>query len=177
MPVKTNHWPRVVMAVLSAAVAIVVLLATTESNTTAQPLQSDHVTSTFTSEPVLTVTPAALTFHAELLTMTVQTQTLYFSAAAPITWSIAISPSEQVQPIVTPISGTTNATVTVQIDLHAITSTGTYHAHLIFTAEPTTTSGMPFTVPIDLIVITSTGTVNGTPLVVVGSAVMIRSVW
>jgi hypothetical protein len=156
MPVKTNHWPRVVIAVFSATVAIAVLLAATESITTAQPLQPERTTSMLAAEPVLTITPAALTFHAEWLTTTVQAQLLYLSADAPITWSITISPSEQLQPIVTPISGTTDATVTVQIDLHAITSTGTYHADLIVTAEPTTTSGVTFTVPIDVIVVTPT---------------------
>lgn len=156
MLAKTSHWPRVVVAVFSAALALGVLLAATGSITTAQPLQPDRPTATLTAESVLTITPDALIFHVEWITPTIQTQTLYLSANVPLTWSITISPSEQLQPIVTPISGTTDATVTVQIDLHAITSTGAYHADLIVTAEPTTTSGVPFTVPVDVIVVTPT---------------------
>jgi hypothetical protein len=158
MPVKTItiHWLRVVAAVFSAAVAIGALLAATESITAAQPLQPERLPSTLSAAPALTITPKALVFQVELITPAVQTQTVYLSADNPITWSIAISPSEQLQPIVTPISGTTDATVTVQIDLHAITSTGAYHANLIIATEPTTTSGASVTVPIDVIVITPT---------------------
>jgi hypothetical protein len=156
MPKNTSHWLRVVVVVFSAAVALGILLAATGSITTAQPLQPEHMTSTFSAGPALTITPAALTFHVEWITSTVQTQTLSLSTDSPITWSITISPSAQLHPIVTPISGTTDTTVTVQIDLDAITSTGTYHADLIITAEPTTTSGVPFTVPVNVIVITPT---------------------
>ncbi len=150
------HWPRVVVAVFNAAVAVGILLTATETITYAAPTPPERAISSISASPVLTITPDALTFQAELITSTVQTQTLYLSVDSPITWSIAISPSAQVQPIVTPISGTADATVTVQIDLHAITSTGAYHADLIITAEPTTTSGVPFTVPVDVIVVTPT---------------------
>lgn len=153
------HWRRVVAAVLGAAMAVGLLLITTETITYARPTLPKRAVSSISADPVLTITPDALTFQAEWITPTIQTQTLRIAnlqADTVVTWSIAISPSEQVQPIVTPISGTQDTTVTVQIDLNAITATGAYHADLIVTAEPTTTSGVPFTVPINVIVITPT---------------------
>jgi hypothetical protein len=153
------HWQRVVAAVSGAALAIGALLIITGTIAYARPALPKHTVSSISTNPVLTITPDALTFQVEWITPTIQTQTLRIvnlQADAVVTWSIAINPSAQVQPIVTPISGTTDATVTVQIDLNSITSIGAYHADLIITAEPTTTSGVPFTVPVDVIVITPT---------------------
>ncbi len=153
------HWRRVVAAVLGATMAVGLLLITTETITYAKHTPPERAIAAISANPVLTITPDALTFQVEWITPTIQTQTLHIAnlqAGTVVTWSIAISPSEQVQPIVTPISGTHDATVTVQIDLNTITSTGAYHGALIVTAEPTTTSGVPFTVPIHVIVITPT---------------------
>jgi hypothetical protein len=154
-----NHWRRVVVAVWGAVLAIGALLVTTETITYARLTPPERAISAISANPVLTITPDALTFQVGWITPTIQTQTLRIinlQADTVVTWSIAISPSAQIQPIVTPISGTTDATVSVQIDLNSITSTGTYHADLIITAEPTTTSGVPFTVPINVIVVTPT---------------------
>jgi hypothetical protein len=101
--------------------------------------------------PVLTVQPDSLTFMTEVATPTVQTKTLQLTnlhaASTVITWTITISNPGPLMPIVTPLTGTNDATVTVQIDTSPIALTGTYPIELLITAEPTETIGALITIP------------------------------
>ncbi len=66
---------------------------------------------------------------------------------------MSISATDPLTPLVSPLTGTNAATITVQIDSTPITTTGTYTAELIVTAEPTLTLGAPLTIPITVIAV------------------------
>ncbi|HZY40707.1 MAG TPA: hypothetical protein VFF59_01770 [Anaerolineae bacterium] len=110
----------------------------------------------YAGEPELIVQPTALTFLTEVATPTIQTRPLTIanaSASMALTWSISIETSSPITLDVSPVTGTNNATVTVSIDPGAITTTGTYTASLIVTADPTTTIGSPITIPIEVLAV------------------------
>ena len=143
---------RLVSVIIGAAIAIGFTLH--QSQAAASP--STMSAQSASAAPVLSVQPNALTFLAEVTTPTRQTQTLFFANTTPptlLTWTIAIRPSNEVQPIVSPITGTNDATVTVRIDTGAITASGTYTANLIVAAEQTVTIGSPITIPINVIAV------------------------
>lgn len=107
--------------------------------------------------PVLTVQPESLTFMTQLISPTVQTQTLRLTnlhaASSTITWTITISNPGPLTPSVSPLTGTNDATITVQIDPSPIAVTGTYPIELLITAEPTDTVGVPITIPVNVIAV------------------------
>jgi hypothetical protein len=106
--------------------------------------------------PALTVHPTSLTLLMEVITPTIQRRTLNLANTFlpdTVHWSITISPTIHLQPIVTPLSGTDSTDVTVQINTGPIQTVGTYHAALTVNAEPTTTWGVPITIPITVIAV------------------------
>ena len=105
--------------------------------------------------PQLQIDPPALTILTPLSTSVTHTRALFIrnsTAGTTLTWSIAISPTAEIQPIVVPLSGTNEATVSVQINVNPTVTTGNYTAYLIVTAEPSTTIGAPITIPISVLV-------------------------
>jgi hypothetical protein len=101
--------------------------------------------------PALSIYPVSLTLLAEVSKSTVQRRALKLvNTFLPDTvqWTISISPTGQLQPIVTPISGTHSAAVTVEIDTGLIDTPGVYRSGIVITAEPNTTPGIPITIPI-----------------------------
>ena len=116
----------------------------------AMPKRSAFIGST------LQVSPDTLTFLTEVATPTIQTRTLSIanlSSVQPLTWTIAVSGSAELQPVVTPLSGTSATSVMVRIDSSSVSVPGQFQAHLIVTADPTTTIGSPFTVTVNLIAV------------------------
>jgi hypothetical protein len=103
------------------------------------------------NDPTLTVQPAALTLLTEVATPTLCTRTLSLAnatAGSTLTWTITLSATAPITLLVTPISGTNAATLTVRVDTRPITIAGMYTAALIVSAWPTTTIGSPITIPI-----------------------------
>jgi hypothetical protein len=135
-------------------------LPTTDPRTKAPSLAVAALTnmpkrSAFTA-PTLAVGPGALTFLAEVMTPTVQTQTLHLSASGfnqTVTWTVNLSATPPLSLQVTPISGTQSADVAVRLNTAAVITPGSYQAQLFITAQPTTTNGVPITVPITLIAV------------------------
>jgi hypothetical protein len=98
----------------------------------------------------------ALTFLAEVLTPTVQTQTLHLSTSGfnqVVTWTISLSVTPPLALVVSPISGTGSADIAVRLDTSTVTTPGSYQAQLFIRAVPTTTTGTPITVPVTLIAV------------------------
>jgi hypothetical protein len=111
------------------------------------------------ADPALSVQPGALSFTAPATSPSVLTQTLALTnttASTIMTWTVSVDGAAQVQPTVSPISGTNNGTVTVQLNTGAFSLTGVYSGALVITAEPTTTVGSPLTIPITLRVMSQT---------------------
>ena len=110
------------------------------------------------STPQLIVTPSELTVLAPINTSAIHTRTLFISnatAGTTFTWSLSISPSAQVVPLVTPVSGTNATTVNIQITVNPISITGLYTAYLVVNAVPTTTLGAPLTIPMQVLAVES----------------------
>jgi hypothetical protein len=104
--------------------------------------------------PTLSVEPGALTFLAEVLTPTVQTQTLHLSTSGfnqTVTWTVSLNAAPPFSLLVSPLSGAQSADVAVRLNTSAVTTPGSYEAQLLITAQPTSTNGAPFTVPVTLI--------------------------
>ncbi len=110
------------------------------------------------SVPQLIVTPTGITVLTPISTTAIHTRTLFIgnaTAGTTLTWSIAISSSAEVLPVVAPISGTNATTVNVQIAVNPISIAGSYTAYLVVNAEPTTTIGAPITISISVLAVES----------------------
>ena len=120
---------RLLIATGSAVVLIGFTL--TQLQATASP-NIDHVSAASRTDgvtPTLSIQPDALTFLAEVATPTIQTRTLNLSnvvADSTLTWTVSVSATDPLTPLVSPLTGTNDATITVQIDTAPITTTGTY---------------------------------------------------
>ena len=104
--------------------------------------------------PELAVQPAGLWLLTEVNTPTIQTRTLQIDNVTPnstLTWTISADPTGLLAPVVSPVSGTNTATVTVAVDTAPITTPGVYTAGLIISAEPISTVNAPLTVPVTII--------------------------
>jgi len=114
-----------------------------------------------TLAPLLAVQPGLLFFLSEIATPTIQTQTLTLAnlaADTTLTWTIAVSPAAEFQPVVGSsltgtLTSTQSATLTVGVNTSAITTAGAYTAQLLITAEPSDTSGAPIAVPVNVIAV------------------------
>ncbi|MFN8597482.1 MAG: hypothetical protein U0559_15035 [Anaerolineae bacterium] len=106
------------------------------------------------SEPQLAVTPSDFTILTPINTATIYTRALLIAnatAGTTLTWSIAISAELPLSVTAQPLTGTNASTVSVQIEVNPIETTGVYTALLIITAEPTTTLDAPITTPVRVV--------------------------
>ena len=114
-----------------------------------------------TTPPALSVRPGRLLFLSEIATPTAQAQTLNLTNLAAntvLTWTIAIRPAAEFQPIAGSsltgtLAGTNSAAVTVNVDTSTITTPGAHTAYLFITAGPSDTSGVPITIPVTVIAV------------------------
>lgn len=146
---------RLLIAAGSAAVLIgITLTQLTVALPTAARVSAAARADTLT--PTLSIQPDVLIFLTEVATPTIQTRTLNLANTAvgsTLTWTVQISATEPLTPLVSPLTGTNAATITVQINTASITATGVYTAELIVTAEPTLTLGSPVTIPITVVAV------------------------
>jgi hypothetical protein len=137
------------MVVLAGTVLMLMLTITAVgSSTTRSP----------DGAPKLIVAPLDITVLVPISTSTVATRPLLIDNAAAgtiLTWTIALSPSAEIQPSVATISGTNAAVVNVQIAVNPISITGLYTAYVIVNAEPTTTLNAPITIPVQVLAVES----------------------
>jgi hypothetical protein len=106
--------------------------------------------------PALSVHPTSLLLLAEVFTPTVQRRTLNLvNTFLPdaMQWAITISSTDQLQPIVTPLSGTHTAAVNVEIDTSHIVTVGTYQSSIHIAVEPSAAPDNPITIPITVVAV------------------------
>jgi hypothetical protein len=90
------------------------------------------------------VTPPEITVLVPISTSAILTRSLFINpepAGTTISWSLSISPSAEVVPVVSPVTGAHAATLTVQINVSPISVTGLYTAYVIVNVEPDMTLG------------------------------------
>ena len=115
------------------------------------------------ARPTLSASPNPIIFQAKVGSTGVQARHLHIAnrmPAAPLTWTITVSPTSDLQPLVLPLAGSGDATVTVQIDDDDVRAAGTYTAAVIISAEPATTINSPLRIPV---VIEAQGAPSATP--------------
>ncbi len=89
--------------------------------------------------PVLFITPTEMTALVPLSTSAIFTRPLiidYVADGTTLSWSLSISPSAEIVPMVTPITGANSATITVEINVNPISATGLSTAYVYFNPQP-----------------------------------------